>query len=472
MNEVMYQQACALLDERREEFVRELMALVAIPSVSGEGTSDMPFGEGCFLALQEALRLGREKGLLAELYDNRVGRLALRSGPADIGLWGHLDVVPAGNGWTLSGPFEPVYRDGYVIGRGVSDNKGPTLGLLYLLACLKEAGIPLKKNFALYLGTDEEKGMEDVQHFTRYYEAPKYSIVADGPFPVCYAEKGILEARLVSVNPFTENVLEMEAGTVSNMVPDSARIVLRKTQQALSALEKLPESLSYTVEEDVIRITAKGRGGHTAHPQGTQNAIRLLTEALLAAEMLPEADLDILHFLNRVNEDVYGTTLHIRCEDDISGRLTCVGSTLCLRQGHADLGVNIRYPVKEREERLVDSIATTCAQYGFTMELVRISAPNHFPVNHPLVTGLTEVYAAHTGQSKPPFVMFGGTYARKLPNAIAFGPSFPDAPALPGKLFLPGHGGAHQADEALDVNALFDALKLYIKAIFFLDDLD
>lgn len=471
MNENMYRQACALLDAKREDFLRDLIQLAAIASVSSQSDGDAPYGESCLAALQEALRLGQEKGLLAEIYDNRVGRLAFNPGAADVGFWGHLDVVPEGSGWTSS-PFEPIFRDGYVIGRGVSDNKGPSLGLIYVLCALKEAGFAPRKNFAVYLGTDEEKGMSDVEHFVRYYDAPALSIVADCSFPVCYAEKGILDARLVSVNPFTPNIVELNAGVASNVVPDSAQIALLRTEKVMAALKKLPDSISVSAEDSLIRLTARGVCGHTAKPQTAVNAIRVLTQALLDAELLPEQDLDILHFLNRVNDDVYGTTLHIRCEDEISGRLTCVGSTLRLRGRHADLGVNIRYPVKERDERLTDSIATACAQYGFTMDLERVSAPNHFPVNHPLVTKLTDLYNESTQQNKKPYAMAGGTYARKLPNALGFGPSFPDGPSLPEDCFLPGHGGAHEPDEALNPGRLFEALKLYIKAILLLDEAD
>ena len=42
----------------------------------------------------------------------------------------HLDVVPEGNGWD-SNPFDLVERDGYVIGRGTADDKGPAVLTLY-----------------------------------------------------------------------------------------------------------------------------------------------------------------------------------------------------------------------------------------------------------------------------------------------------------------------------------------------------
>ncbi|MFQ9900811.1 MAG: M20/M25/M40 family metallo-hydrolase [Ruthenibacterium sp.] len=50
----------------------------------------------------------------------------------------HLDVVPAGNGWT-SDPFEMIVKDGCVIGRGTLDDKGPAVLTLYIAKFFKSA---------------------------------------------------------------------------------------------------------------------------------------------------------------------------------------------------------------------------------------------------------------------------------------------------------------------------------------------
>lgn len=49
----------------------------------------------------------------------------------------HLDVVPAGNGWD-SDPFDMIEKEGWLIGRGVSDDKGPALLTLYMAKFFKE----------------------------------------------------------------------------------------------------------------------------------------------------------------------------------------------------------------------------------------------------------------------------------------------------------------------------------------------
>ncbi|MGN1115446.1 MAG: hypothetical protein ACI4TH_02625, partial [Candidatus Ornithomonoglobus sp.] len=47
---------------------------------------------------------------------------ALLSPAEAVGIWSHADVVPVGSGWIYP-PFEGVYENGLVIGRGAQDNK-------------------------------------------------------------------------------------------------------------------------------------------------------------------------------------------------------------------------------------------------------------------------------------------------------------------------------------------------------------
>ena len=74
----------------------------------------------------------------------------------------HLDVVPAGNGWN-SDPFGMIEREGWVIGRGVIDDKGPAILTLYLAKFFREycqaTGETLPYTLRILLGCSEETGM-------------------------------------------------------------------------------------------------------------------------------------------------------------------------------------------------------------------------------------------------------------------------------------------------------------------------
>jgi succinyl-diaminopimelate desuccinylase len=206
----------------RDDLAADIKALARIPSVSGEAAGPYPFGDDCARVLDEAARIIARLGLEARpcgYYG--ISALYPGEGPERIGLFSHLDVVPAGDGWD-SPPFEPVEREGYLIGRGVLDNKGPAVACLYVLKFFKDQGLKLGRGLEVFLGVNEEAGMA---YYARTREPPALSLVADRGFPVCYGEKGILTAGFVCPLP-RGRLLGMYAGTASNMVPDYAEAVL------------------------------------------------------------------------------------------------------------------------------------------------------------------------------------------------------------------------------------------------------
>ena len=67
----------------------------------------------------------------------------------------------------------------------------------------------------------------------------------------------------------------------------------------------------------------------------------------------------------------------------------------------------------------------------------------YYPAETPLVSALLEVYRDATGDNAPPKCIGGGTYAKMLPNVVAFGPLFAGDPVT-----------EHQPDECIDLERL------------------
>ena len=87
-------------------------------------------------------------------------------------------------------------------------------------------------------------------------------------------------------------------------------------------------------------------------------------------------------------------------------------------------------------------------------ELIKQKQGLYFPPEHKLVQVLGEVYRAETGQAAKPVSMGGGTYAKSLPNTVAFGPIFP------------GHEDTmHQANEYISAADLMANARIYGKAM-------
>ncbi len=76
---------------------------------------------------------------------------------------GHLDVVPAGDGWT-SDPYTPLIRDGRLFGRGAADMKGGLAAMIAAAEAVLRAEIPLSGSLTLAIVADEEEGNGGTRH--------------------------------------------------------------------------------------------------------------------------------------------------------------------------------------------------------------------------------------------------------------------------------------------------------------------
>ena len=485
MDRELYDKVSAWFEEHREQMTEDIMRLVRIPSVSGPGgDSQAPFGRPCRECLEEMLAIGREHGFHTENYGNQVGSIGEKEKNWEnmIGFWNHMDVVPVGNQWQYE-PFEPIVEEPFLIGRGSQDNKGPAVGILYMMECLRELKVPLKHQLCLFVGTDEERGMGDLEYYTSHYPVPRMSMVADSGFPVCYGEKGIVEGRMLSREAVSGTVLELAGGSASNMIPDAAYAVLRRTEALEKAVayalsveqcDRGEDACGVQMDETTIRIEAEGKSRHSAFPEGSVNAIHRLMAFLAGLGALPPKDRELFGRLAFLSEEYYGEHPGIAYADEVSGRTTCAATVLGMEEGRVSLQLNIRYAITAPQQELLWGLERAGEENGMIWELERNSGPNYFPREHPAVDRLTALYNEITGSRKESFVMGGGTYARKLPNAFAYGvggmQESEEDKEVRRRLFLPGHGGAHEPDEGLNVRLLTEAMKIYAMAMAELND--
>jgi len=101
----------------------------------------------------------RKNPRLSHLVGERVNLSAIKNTGAKKTLLinTHLDVVPAGDNWTVP-PFDVTVKDNRVFGRGVADSKGGIAALLTVLSAMEELGIEPAYNLNIAMTTDEEMG--------------------------------------------------------------------------------------------------------------------------------------------------------------------------------------------------------------------------------------------------------------------------------------------------------------------------
>lgn len=181
-----------LIDEIGDEMIEGIKSIVRIDSVRSEPKEGMPFGEGVNNALEAVLRLAESLGFETENVNHMVG-IAKYGGSSDsdyIGIMGHLDVVPVGDGWNHP-PFS-AYEDesGRIFSRGILDNKGPILSCLYALYAVRKLGVRLKHPVWILFGTNEETGFADLEYYLSVHRPPLMGWTPDCKYPVVYAERG------------------------------------------------------------------------------------------------------------------------------------------------------------------------------------------------------------------------------------------------------------------------------------------
>jgi succinyl-diaminopimelate desuccinylase len=360
--------------------------------------------------------------------------------------------VPAGEGWTR-GVWGEAAGD-RIYGRGATDDKGPAMACLYALRALIASGAPVKNRLRLLFGCDEETGMGDMRNYLARRKAPDYAFSPDATFPVIHAEKGIVSGAFYADIPQPTALVSLTGGVRLNVVPAFAQAQLRGVGVGrLAAAVERRAHILLVVENHEIFVKSEGVPAHASTPWKGRNAITQLAEYL--TDVLPEGDgaMPYMRALAR-NLSPDGAGLHIACRDDVSGPLTFNLGMADLTGGRLTLSFDIRHPVTLDIAPILERLNAALSEMGFTMAPT-VSQPGlHLPCDHPLVAALSRVYARATGRRSKPIAIGGGTYARTLPCAVAFGPVFPGRAET-----------AHMADEYADVSDLMAAARVYALAM-------
>ena len=222
MDQALNQKIDAFIAANKEQILQDIADLVAINSVEGTPEEGAPYGKGPKAALEKTLEMAAAMGLKTRNCEDHIGYAELEGAEPEkyLATICHVDVVPEGNGWTAD-PFTMQIRDGYMIGRGVADDKGPMVATLYALKFLKEEGVSLRYPIRALVGDNEETHMHDVDYYLEHYQAPVFCFTPDAEFPVCNGEKGHFDGKLVSPVCNGE-IKDFVGGVATNAVPDRA----------------------------------------------------------------------------------------------------------------------------------------------------------------------------------------------------------------------------------------------------------
>lgn len=441
-----------------EQLEEDLAALISIQSIASRREGVYPFGKQCANAIDKAIELGKDYGFKTENHEYYCASIINGSKSDEVGIVAHLDVVPAGNGWSYD-PFRLTIEDGKYIGRGALDDKGPFICGLYAMRFLKESGKKLPFAIRLIAGSDEEVGSSDLEYFAKVRKPPYFSFTPDAEFPVCIGEKGILQVDIM-LGRLPVEIAELSGGSVSNAVPDAAYAVLWNDKIDVSTIPEYERISFERLDEKRIKISATGKGAHAALPEKGINAIGVLAEFLKDSKLL-NCEKKPFVFLTRSCGEYFGRTLGIDRVSEAFQYLTCVGGRLSVIDGIMVQNFNIRYIPDTTYEPVLERIKKTLAPQGFAVQLGLVSEGYLMPSNDDRIQALTDACEDVLGYECKPYTMGGGTYARWLANTVAFGASIESERGKFGE----GRGDAHQRDEYISAVELKKTILVYILSI-------
>ena len=106
----------ACVDALKPQLLSTLRQNIRIPSVQGDAEDGAPYGTSVRDSLVHVLDTARKLGFRTENMDGHLGWCEYGEGDEMVAVLGHLDVVPAGDGWSCD-PFGGELRDGKIWGK-------------------------------------------------------------------------------------------------------------------------------------------------------------------------------------------------------------------------------------------------------------------------------------------------------------------------------------------------------------------
>lgn len=417
-------------------------------------TNEMPYGKGVHDCFEFLKNLALKDGFNVDLCDGHCLEISCGEGKKLIGIFAHQDVVPVTPGWK-HGPFSGYIdeEENRMYSRGTSDDKGPGIAAYYALKALKDNNLINNYRVKLVFGGDEERGSSCLEYYfhTLKKEDPTYGFTPDADFPLIYGEKGIVNYKYSGNLPL-KNVISIKAGTVFNVVIDSAVVKVEEPEKLEAYLNEHNEINAEKLSENEFKFI--GKAAHGSLPElGFNSGVQALA-------VLGEVyDNQALSMLAKEYEKTNGENMGVKYESKDMGATTYNVGVINYENGKFEMIVNFRHPENCNPDEAIEKIQTVSPLPVYIMSKSPYLYYN--PETTDFIKELYKVYVEETGDTvHKPMAIGGGTYAKEAKNTIAFGSCFP------GKV-----DHIHEIDEKIDLEDFYNSIPIYAHAIYALGNL-
>lgn len=301
---------------------------------------------------------------------NVIGKLGNASTNKRLLMPGHMDIVPAGEGWD-SDPFEVIERDGRLIGRGTLDNKGPLASIMIAAEILKKLNLDGQLNGELLIAALSDEEAED-------------------PDGIDYGIGYLMEEKLIS--------------PTYAVIPD-----IGENMEKIDIAEK---------GRTVFKIIATGKQAHGSTPERGINAVFMMAKMVTEIEKL-----DLEH---QVHPVLGHPSLNL---GEIQG-----GAAPNIVPGTCTIYIDIRTVPGMTKQGIIDQLqncADRVENGKFEIKVMSWNDPHGIEPDNEVVKSIQKNAKEVLGFIPEPFGMGGGTYAKTLNLngvlAVGWGPGDDEA---------------------------------------------
>ncbi len=450
------QQISQYFDQHFDDILSSLKEIISIDSTYQQPKENMPFGEGSAKALKWGAEFGKRLGMKVKNFDNYAISMDFKEGEPALAILSHLDVVPASNNWSYP-PFDLTVDNDKLYGRGTIDDKGPSVAVLYAVKCIKDLGIPIKDNFRIIFGGNEEGGCEDIEYYEKLEPFPPKVFTPDGTFPVLNCEKGMVHLRFKGKSRLSSSrikVKSLHGGNVINAIPDKAVCKCSgiSAQEIKQTFIRLESGCTVTAEEnaDGVTFTVSGKSAHGSRPEWGCNAVTAIIKLLAELECEKAAEISKLF----PHGECSGKSAGMGFSDDYSGEMTCALTMLDFDNDTISGGIDIRFPIDKTYKEISDIITQKLYKIGFEISEIDGMEPHFVSEESDFVKALLEVYEDVKGEKGYCIAEGGITYVHNTPGGVAFGAEFPGE-----------QNNMHGDDEHISIETFKYNLNMYANAI-------
>ncbi|HET7728166.1 MAG TPA: dipeptidase [Candidatus Limnocylindrales bacterium] len=394
----------AFLAGAREACLERLLELVRIPSVSAlpEHAADMRAAADWIAA--ELRRIGADdvEVVATELHPIVTGRIHRTPGAPTVLVYCHYDVQPVDpvDLWETA-PFEPFVRDGRIVGRGSSDDKGQLVMHLAAVEAILAVRGQLPVNLTFLFEGEEEYGSESLERWilaNRDRLAADLALISDTGFfegnipAITVGLRGIMYAQIDVVGPPVDLHSGGYGGVVEN--PANALATIIAALKGPDGRVRIPGFY-----DDVATLTDAERDAIAALPF---DAHRLRDEIGVPA-LVGETGYTVLERKGaRPTLDVNG----------IWGGFQGEGAKTII-PAHAHAKVSCRLVANQEPERIFELLRDHVARIAppgvtTTVRYIHGGLPSLTPIDHPATRAAARALEATFGR-EPVYIREGGS---------------------------------------------------------------